>query len=105
MLRKNEKITLIATEYILDEDGFRIEKETKTDVFANVDSITGQEFYNTGLLNIKPSFRAIVWAAEYNREPIIERKGKRYGVYRTFRRGEDVELYCQEEMGLNDELF
>lgn len=102
MLRKNKQITLVSITYTQDSDGFRIETESESTIWAQVDSVTGQEFTNAGLLNIQPSFRAVVWVAEYDGQKIVEMDGKRFGVYRTYKRNsEEIELYCQEEMGLN----
>lgn len=102
MLRKNKQITLIAVTSTQDADGYAVETETTTDLWAKIDSITGQEFTNAGLLNIQPSFRAVVWVAEYSGQKLVEMDNKRYGVYRTYKHGDEIELYCREEMGVNE---
>lgn len=102
MLNKNTQIALIAETATSDQDGFSVVTEIRTEIWALIDSITGTEFYQTGLLNIRPSCRAVIWTAEYSGQELVEIDGKRYKVYRTFKRNQDeTELYLEEKVGVN----
>lgn len=101
MLNKNDKITLISVHRTQDSDGFSIENETASEVWSCLDSITGTEFYQSGLLGIQPSLRATVWLSEYNNQTLCEVEGKRYRIYRTYKRNlDEIELYMEERGGL-----
>lgn len=95
-----EKIALITTEYGQDDLGEWTETQTKTEVFALVNSVTMSEFYQAGLQGFKPDYRFSVWMTEYNDQELVEYKGKVYSVYRTYRRDDGrIELYVNEKKG------
>lgn len=95
-----EKIALITTEYGQDDLGEWTETQTKTEVFAMVNSVTMSEFYQAGLQGFKPDYRFSVWMTEYNDQELVEYKGKVYSVYRTYRRDDGrIELYVNEKKG------
>ena len=74
---------------------------TAVKVFAELSSISRQEFFTAGAMGLKPSLEAIIYSFEYNNEKIVEVNGKRYSVYRTYNRAEDdrIELYLEEKEG------
>jgi len=95
-----EKIALITTEYGQDDLGEWTETQTKTEVFAMVNSVTMSEFYQAGLQGFKPDYRFSVWVTEYDDQELVEYKGKVYSVYRTYRRDDGrIELYVNEKKG------
>ena len=95
-----EKIALISIEYGQDNLGEWTETQTKTEVFAMVNSVTMSEFYNAGLQGFKPDYRFSVWMTEYDDQELVEYKGKVYSVYRTYRRDDGrIELYTEERTG------
>ena len=95
-----EKIALISTEYTQDDLGEWTETQTKTEVFAMVNSVTMSEFYQAGLQGFKPDYRFSVWVTEYDDQELVEYKGKVYSVYRTYRRDDGrIELYVNEKKG------
>ena len=76
-----------------------------TEVFAELSSITRQEFLAAGSLGLKPSLSATIYSFEYNDEKLVEINDKRYSVYRSYNRVEDdkIELYLEEKEGTKDE--
>ena len=95
-----EKIALITTEYGQDDLGEWTETQTKTEVFAMVNSVTMNEFYNAGLQGFKPDYRFTVWLNEYDDQELVEYKDKIYAVYRSYRRDDGrIELYVNEKKG------
>ena len=95
-------ITLIAQENVQDDFGVWRSSPKKTDVFAQVDSVTRSEFFEGGRNGLNPEFRFTMFGPDYNGEKIVEYNGDRYAVYRTFVARTDVlELYVQREGGVN----
>lgn len=78
---------------------------TKAAVYAEISSITRQEFLAAGTLGLKPSFVATVYSFEYSGEPIVKVGSSYYSVYRTFNRIQDdkIELYLEEKEGTKHE--
>lgn len=74
-------------------------------VFAELSSISRQEFFTAGAMGLKPSLEAIIYSFEYNNEKIVKIGNKRYSVYRTYNRAEDdrIELYLEEKEGTANE--
>ena len=68
-------------------------------IFAEREAITQHEYVAAGQKDIKPAHKFIVWAFEYEGETDIEYNGKSYTVYRTFEKGDKVELYAEERGG------
>ena len=96
-----EKIQLVSEAYNKDEYG--IDKVTKSnkEIFARVMEISAKEFFNAGNANIKPAFKFVIWADEYNGAKIIKYGTTEYSVYRTYRTLENsLELYVEQKEGL-----
>ena len=78
---------------------------TAVNVFAELSSISRQEFFTAGAMGLKPSLEAIIYSFEYHDEKIVKIGSKRYSVYRTYNRAEDdrIELYLEEKEGTANE--
>lgn len=95
-----EKIALISKEYTQDDIGEWTETETETDVFARVESISMNEFYQAGMQGFKPEYRMTVWLNEYSGQDILSYNDKIYSIYRTYRTDDGrIELYVTERKG------
>lgn len=78
---------------------FETTEEKKT-IFCSVESIGAQEFFNAGQNGYKPSLKFTVNRYEYSSESVVEYKGIRYSVYRTYtKKNEETELYCEKDVG------
>lgn len=87
--------------YDIDDYGVPNKTVTETEVFARVESVSQAEFFSGGQNGLKPEFRFLISAWEYNKEPEVEYQGVIYCVYRTFRRTLDLmELYVEEKVGV-----
>ena len=74
--------------------------ESRRDVYGTVESVGSSEFFNAARIELKPEFRATVWADEYECEPSVELHGRRYTVYRTYLRPSGkIELYLTKKAG------
>lgn len=94
---------LISKEMTTDELGYPIAAETEYETFCSEESVTMSEFYNAGKAGKTPEYKLTVNAIEYDGQPEVEYKGKRYTIYRTFRTDEDMmELYVEYRSGVTD---
>lgn len=98
---RSDTINLISETYTTDSIGRRIPVETSRMVFCSIGSITQSEFFEAGQSGISPEYRVTMNDTEYNGEKIAELNSVRYGIYRTFRRkNELIELYLERKVGV-----
>ena len=95
-------ITLIAETKTQDAYGVWRTSETRREAYAQVDSVTRDEYFEGGRNGLNPEFRFTLFAGDYDCERTVEYDGKRYGVYRTyFARTDTIELYVERKGGVN----
>lgn len=83
-----------------DADGYKTPQETKTEVFADLQSVRRAEFYDSLRAGVKMAEAFVVRAFDYSGQAYVEHDGKRYKVERTYTKdGEFVELNCSEVEG------
>ena len=78
------------------------EEETRErEVFAERGSITQAEFNAAAQKELKPEYRFIIYAFEYDGEEKIRFEGEEYYIYRTYQKpGSDrMELYTSKRIG------
>jgi hypothetical protein len=69
---------------------------------CRVDSVSRNEFVEAGRNGLNPEYVFRVFFGDYGGERIVEYKGKRYGVYRTYHGHNDMmELYAERKGGTN----
>ena len=80
---------------------YRMEEitEASTEVFAEVSSITQTEYFAAQNADLKPEFRFTVFFGDYSGEKLVEYEGDRFGIYRTYRTGDYMELYAERQAG------
>lgn len=99
---RSDVINLISITRTQDQYGQYRETETSRQVYCQVSSISQSEFYEGGRNGLNPEYRFTLFFADYNDEPIVEYKGKRYAVYRTYlQRTDRLELYVERKGGTN----
>ena len=97
---RSEVIYYVSTEYTQDENHVMHATETRRKAYANVDSVTGAEWFNGGRNGLNPQYRFTVFFADYNGEKIVEYKGIQYAIYRTYQATTDtIELYTEYRKG------
>ena len=93
-------ISLVSISYSDNDYGNSIEKETKKEVYADVQGIRQSEFYQANATGLKPEKTFVIRAIEYNNEPKVYYNSKYYTVIRTYDKdGELLELVCSEKVG------
>lgn len=76
--------------------------EKKTEIYVTEKSVTGSEWHEAGRDGINARFVLKTPYVNYSGESIIEYKGKRYAVYRTYHleSSDDIELYLEKKVGI-----
>lgn len=100
-MSRSTVIDLITVATAQDANGIWKESESAHRVFAKVDSVSASEFFDGGRNGLNPSLRFLVFAGDYHGEQIVEHEGLRFAVYRTYERGDSVEVYCERKGGTN----
>ena len=72
------------------------------EVYCEVESVTQKEFFEAGRNGLNPSYKFIVFFADYEDEPIVEYHGNQYSVYRTYlTKNDKLEIYVERKGGTN----
>lgn len=96
-------VYLIGKTYQKDENGVIRGTPKKTKVRADISGTTQSEFFEAGRAGLRASDVTItIPARKYHGEEIVEYKGRRLAVYRTYPPAADlIELHCEEKGGTN----
>lgn len=73
--------------------------ETEREIFCKVDSVSQTEFYQAANSEFNPEFRFTVFFDDYQGESLLAFNSNRYSIYRTYRTGDDLELYAERKVG------
>lgn len=92
-------ITLITQTITTDTYGNEVATETERTVYCEVDSISQTEFYAAANTELNPEYRFTIFFGDYQGEDLVKFNGARYSVYRTYRTGDDLELYTERKIG------
>lgn len=89
-------INLIEVTPTVNDMGDTIEREIKTEVFADKQSIRQSEFYQAAATGLRPELMFVIRSIDYNQQPRLEYNNKTYNIIRTYEKdGELIELVCQ----------
>lgn len=100
---RSDIIRLIPVTYEKDAAGVRrpTEGEPRT-VMCQVDSVTRNEFFEGGRNGLNPEYVFRVFFGDYDGERLVEYRGNRYSIYRTYHGRNDImELYAERKGGTN----
>lgn len=95
----HDTIKLINESITRDTLAREIISETKTQVYAEVSSVSMSEWFEAGRNGLQADLRFKVFFGDYAGQRTIEYNSARYGVYRTFRNGDYMELYTEKKAG------
>ncbi len=99
-MRYKEVITLLKSPYTADAIGNQIPGEyERVLVFANLYSISADEYYNAALTGLRPSKAFDIYSFEYSGQDKLEYEGQTYNIVRADTRGERTRLYCEKVAG------
>lgn len=95
-------ITLVSVGYQTDAIGQAIPTETTSTIQGRIGSVSASEDERAGQKGFKAMHEAVVWSFEFNDEEIAEVNGKRYQIYRYYKRSDGrTELYLGQRAGTN----
>ena len=99
----DDVLKLISKTYTKDKYGVQKATETEREVFCDVKSISRMEFFEAGRNGLNPEYEFIIAETEWQGETILEYRGKRYGIYRTYiePNTDFIELYAERKGGDN----
>lgn len=101
-MNRSAQITLLSTQKTQNDYGVWEETPVKHDVFCQVGSVTGAEFFEGGRNGLNPEFRMKLFFGDYNGEKMLIYNGNTYSIYRTFQSDTDIiELYVERKGGTN----
>lgn len=93
-------ITLVTQTITTDKYGNEAATETEKTVFCEVDSISQTEFYAAANTELNPEYKFTIFFGDYEGEEVVVFNGARYSVYRTYRTGDNLELYAERKIGV-----
>jgi hypothetical protein len=92
-------IALVTQTISKDQYGNELYTEEDKTVFCEVDSISQGEFYAAADTELNPEYRFTVFFGDYSGQKIIKYRNSRFSIYRTYRSGDDLELYAERKIG------
>lgn len=95
-------ITLLSETYSQDAYGVTTKATTGRSAIADVQSVTGSEWFEGGRNGLNPEYRMRVHQSEYKGEEMLAYNGIIYSIYRTYMDGDIIELYVEKKKGSNE---
>lgn len=92
-------ITLITQTITTDKYGNEVATETEKTIYCEVDSVSQSEFFAAENTELNPEYRFTIFFGDYDGQGLVKFNGARYSVYRTYRTGDDLELYTERKIG------
>lgn len=96
----SDVINLVGVTRAQDAIGAWTETPTSRRVFCQVTSVTASEFFEAAQVGHRPELRFTIFSGDYGGEDELEYKGTAYGIYRTYRAGDRLELYAETKAGV-----
>lgn len=91
---------LISRTYTKDSNLNLVPTETRREIICEERSLSSSEFHNAKRDGLSPEIEIVTAKVNYQGEKILEYNGTRYGIYRTYVRGDSIELYCEIKAGI-----
>ena len=92
-------ITLITQTITTDKYGNEEATEMEKTVFCEVDSISQTEFFAAENTELNPEYKFTIFFGDYDGQDLVKFNGARYSVYRTYRTGDNLEMYTERKIG------
>ena len=92
-------IYLVSETYSQDAYGVMTSTQTLRKVYADVQSVTGSEWFEGGRNGLNPEYRMRVFHSEYKGEEVLVYDGIYYTIYRTYMDDDVTELYVEKRKG------
>lgn len=96
---KSEVLTLVRESTQKNKYGVLETDTVSRDVFCSVSSVSSSEFFRGGQNGLNPQYQFKVFFGDYENEELCIFRGKKYKIYRTFEKDDDIELYAERRTG------
>lgn len=97
---KNDFLNLIGKTYTKDSKGvMRPTATLKENIPCQVKSARSSEWFEGGRMGLNPTYTFVIRKIEYAGEEVVEYKGEKHVVYRTYENADTIELHAQREKG------
>lgn len=97
---RSTPVYLVSTIYTQNANGVMIPNDSERMVYADVESVSGSEWFEGGRNGINPEFRLKMFAFDYAGETVLKLNGIYYTIYRTYlERSDIIELYVERRKG------
>lgn len=95
---------LVKETYVKDQIGQLVASLSRRNLLGERESVTRAEWSAAGQNGLQAQYRVNMFAPDYEGEKILQMEDERgtmqtYGIYRTFRRGDKLELYLEWKVG------
>ena len=94
---------LVFETFSQDSYGVITPTEEKTKVYCDVTSVSQKEWFEGGRNGLNPEYKMTMFKYDYSGEQILEYNEVQYTIYRTYEKGDLIELYVQKRKG-NEEI-
>lgn len=94
---------LVSETFSQDSYGVITPTEEKTKVYCDVTSVSQKEWFEGGRNGLNPEYKMTMFKYDYSGEQILEYNEVQYTIYRTYEKGDLIELYVQKRKG-NEEI-
>ena len=85
---------------VLIHPGCSKDADIRKEIFAELKSTGRDENTSAGQAGYKDTQRFLIWSVEYDNQKVLEYRGKRLTIYRTYKVDNDkLELYAGERIG------
>ena len=94
---------LVSETFSQDSYGVITPTEEKTKVYCDVTSVSQKEWFEGGRNGLNPEYKMTMFKYYYSGEQILKYNEVQYTIYRTYEKGDLIELYVQKRKG-NEEI-
>lgn len=95
----DETLALATVQYKNNEYGVAVKTLSLREIFCKVKEISRSEFYQAKQQNLQAEYMFEIFYADYEHETLLKYDDTIYTIYRTFRRGDRLEIYAQRRLG------
>ena len=95
----SDTIKLLTETCTTNDYGGAERTQVESEVCCEVSSISSSEWFEGYRADLNPEYRFVVFFGDYNGQKACTYKGVHYGIYRTYRNGDRVELYAERKSG------
>lgn len=97
---RSTPIYLISESYTEDQYGVLQPTPQRRLVYANVSSVSADEWFQGGRNGLNPEYRIRMFGPDFEGEEIVEINGEQYAIYRLYwARADVLELYVEKRKG------